>query len=158
MARPAFRDLITGLLFAVIGIAGLLAAYGYPIGTMRRIGPGAFPLLVSGTLSLIGVALFVRSLPLLTSARFSIGHFNPTKTMFALLLVVGSLLAFAFLIRPLGLVCTSLICAAISYTGAVHVLNTRGSVVEGAMIALSITVFALLVFVYGIGLPIKVWP
>lgn len=158
MARPAFRDLLTGLLFAVIGIAGLLAAYPYPVGTMRRIGPGTFPLLISGALALIGVALFLKSLPLVKGERFRIGQFNLAKTIWALLLVVGSLLAFAFLIRPLGLAYTSLICVAISYTGAVRVLNTRGGVVEGVVVALSITLFAILVFVYGIGLPIKVWP
>lgn len=158
MERSSIRDLSTGLLFVLTGIIGILAAWDYPIGTMRRIGPGSFPLLVSGTLALIGLALVVKSLPAAIREPRPFGAIDIARTLWALLLVVGSLLAFSFLIRPLGLVFTTLICVVISYAGAVRILRTRGGIVEGAVVAVSIVAFVVLVFAYGIGLPIRLWP
>jgi len=45
-----FEDLMTSLLFVVIGLGAFVIALGYEVGTVRRPGPGVLPMLVSALL------------------------------------------------------------------------------------------------------------
>src|ERR1700754_2652406 len=51
------NDVAAGALFAAIGIATIATASDYPLGTMRSIGPGYFPILIGGVLALLGAAI-----------------------------------------------------------------------------------------------------
>jgi len=50
-----------GLLLAAVALFCLLQAPGYSIGNLSRPGPGLFPLIVSGLLLLVSLAMLVRS-------------------------------------------------------------------------------------------------
>ena len=50
-----------GLLLAVVALFFLLQAPNYSIGSLSRPGPGLFPVMVAGTLLVIGMAIIVRS-------------------------------------------------------------------------------------------------
>jgi hypothetical protein len=55
-------DLISGLLFVVIGVVFFWASMGYTIGTSSNMGPGFFPGLMSALLIFVGVLIFLRSI------------------------------------------------------------------------------------------------
>jgi hypothetical protein len=50
-----------GLLLAAVALVFLVQAPGYKIGSLSRPGPGLFPVIVAGTLLIIGIAIVVRS-------------------------------------------------------------------------------------------------
>lgn len=53
------KEVAAGLLILLIGLAALLIVTDYNIGTARRMGPGYFPLILSGLLSLVGALIIV---------------------------------------------------------------------------------------------------
>ena len=55
------RDLLAGLLFLAFGLAFLLVAQNYPLGSARRMGPAYFPVVLSLILIGVGLATVVRS-------------------------------------------------------------------------------------------------
>lgn len=147
-----FEDLMTSLLFVVIGLGAFVIALGYEVGTVRRPGPGVLPILVSALLTLIGIGLAVQ---VFVSGKLKgIPVLKPRlETVRALFFVLASLLAFALLVRPVGLFIAT----------AVQVLIvTRaepGRPLLGSLIlALSLAVIAAVIFIYGVGLPIPLWP
>ena len=48
------RDFLAGLLFIAIGVATVIGASDYPLGTIRNIGPGYYPILLGIALALLG--------------------------------------------------------------------------------------------------------
>lgn len=48
------KDLAAGLLFVAIGAATIIGASDYPLGTIRSIGPGYFPIMLGIALALLG--------------------------------------------------------------------------------------------------------
>tara|TARA_R110002012_G_scaffold199066_1_gene367961 strand:- start:88 stop:534 length:447 start_codon:yes stop_codon:yes gene_type:complete len=53
------KEIAAGFLMLLIGVAALLIVSDYNIGSARRMGPGYFPLILSGLLSLVGVLIIV---------------------------------------------------------------------------------------------------
>lgn len=147
-----FEDLMAALLFIVIGVGAFVIALEYPTGTLRRMGPGVFPLLVSGLMIVIGAALAVQTL---ASGRLkAIPSLRPKfEIVRALFFVMASLLAFALLVRPAGLFIATAVQVFIA-TRAEPGRALTGSIV----LSLSLAVIAAVIFIYGIGLPIPLWP
>ena len=136
-------DLLTGLLFVALG--GFAIVYGsrYALGTAARMGPGYFPMLVSAGLTLIGVVLVVRALLATGEALGAIG-WRP------LVLVLAGVLAFGLLIDRLGL-----LAAGIALIVAARLADREFRWFEAALLAVGLTLAAAGVFLYGLGLPIK---
>ncbi|MEO3388107.1 tripartite tricarboxylate transporter TctB family protein [Mesorhizobium sp. CAU 1741] len=55
------QDAASGAVLTAIGSISLFVASGYFIGTARSMGPGYAPVMVSGLLVLVGIALLLRS-------------------------------------------------------------------------------------------------
>lgn len=53
-------DLALGALLLLVGLFALAHVGSYPVGTLRRMGPGAFPALVGGLLCIVAVVLLAR--------------------------------------------------------------------------------------------------
>ncbi len=140
------RDFFSGLIFIGVGIIALIIGREYSLGTATRMGPGYFPALLGGLLTLLGAIIAARSL-LLTGARVDTIHWRP------LILILASMLIFAALLEPAGLVIA---------TVALVVVGCLASPESRLRDMLSLIVFLLVValglFVYSLGLPIKVWP
>ena len=136
-------DLLTGLLFLALG--GFAIAYGsrYALGTAARMGAGYFPMLVSAALTLIGVVLVVRSL-LAAGDELSAISWRP------LVLVLAGVLAFGLLIDRLGLLAAGIVLVA-----AARLADREFRWLETALLAVSLTLVTAAVFLYGLGLPIK---
>ena len=51
-----------GFLFVAIGVATVIGAADYPLGTIRNIGPGYYPILLGIALALLGGAIAFKGL------------------------------------------------------------------------------------------------
>ena len=140
------KDFYAGLIFIVVGVAALLIGRDYSLGTTTRMGPGYFPALLGGLLTLLGLIISLRSL---LSVGPAVGHigFRP------LVLILASMLAFAGLLEPAGLVIATAALIAIGCLGSVESRARDVIILSIALIAV-----ALGLFVYGLGLPMKIWP
>ena len=58
------KDFFAGVLFVAVGIAAIVIAANYPLGTAARMGPGYFPRILGILLILLGCALALRALRL----------------------------------------------------------------------------------------------
>lgn len=138
------KDLWAGALYLGIGLGAVWMARDYSMGTAVRMGPGYFPTVLGGLLSLVGIAAIVRSF-FVPGPRIDTLAFKP------LLIVVGSTLVFGALVRGAGLVVALPVFVLL---GAAASVKFRW----GAALALAagLTLFCILVFVKGLGIPLPI--
>jgi len=136
LGTPGFIDEIVGT--KLIG--------GYQMGSSVRMGPAYFPVVLGGMLAFLGLLVLFDSLveegPAV--AKF---HFRP------LIFIAISSLAFAYLLKPLGLVLASVILVFICAYGG-HEFKWK----EVAIMSVVLAIFSVLVFVKGLSLPFPVCP
>lgn len=148
------RDFLSGLLFTFFGLVALVVASDYPMGTLRRMGPGYFPIVLGGLLTLLGLAITVRSLRLEPPSRAE--HRAEPGAGFVwrpLLVVLLALAVFALALPYIGLALAVVALVLIS-AFAEPGFRLRAAV----PLALILAAMAVGVFVYGIGLPFRIWP
>jgi hypothetical protein len=140
------QDLLAGLLFLAIASGALWVAWDYPMGSAVRMSSGYVPRLLCLLLAVIGVFVAVRSFviegPDLTAVR-------PRP----LLLITAAVVVFAFSIQTLGLVLAT---ALITIIGGFASPQVR--VIEMIAAAAVLAVMTTAIFIWGIGLPIPIWP
>jgi len=145
------RDFVAGLVFIAIGIAALIGASEYPLGTVRSIGPGYYPILVGIALALLGAAIAFKGLKPSTGPEST-----PDEGGLALrplVFVVAAVVAFGLLVRPFGLA------AAIVALIVISSLAGRDfNIVRVTLLCIGMTVLAWLVFIYVLGLNMSMWP
>ena len=139
------RDILAGAIFVALGLVFLVGALGLERGTAFRMGPGYFPLVLSGLMILIGAAIAIQSMREEEIAVHM--HAVPWRGM-ALILV--SPVLFGLTVRGLGLLPAIAIVASIS-----SFASRRMGIVLAAGITVVLTVFCVLVFNVGLGLPIR---
>lgn len=138
------KDFWTGLIFTASGVAFGILAQDHEIGTTTKMGPAYFPTVLAVLLTIIGLATTVRS--------FIID--GPPLQGFAVkavLLVLGPIVLFGLVLRGVGLAAALLALAVISAYASV-----RFRWQTAVPLAVGLTVFSILVFVMGLGLPIPV--
>lgn len=91
------KDFWTGIIFLLFGLAAVLFALDLPMGTAGRMGPAFFPSVLGGLLALIGAIAIVRSF---MRDGEPVGKFYIRE----IVLILGSVLLFGFLMRGAGLV------------------------------------------------------
>ena len=92
------KNVVTGLLYIVLGVTVAIAAAGYEIGTAYNMGPGFFPFGVGIALAIVGVCVLATAM--LPGALPSQLGAWPLKS---LAIVLVSVVLFALLLEPLGL-------------------------------------------------------
>ncbi len=134
--------LIMAALVLVFGLWIVFHGLTYDIGTAARMGPGFFPVAMGAGLSAVAV------LNLIDTARNSepagVFKFRP------LISIAASLLAFVALLEPFGLVpatCAMVLLAAMA--------ERQPKPLTALFTAAGLCVFGAVIFVYGLGLPIK---
>lgn len=139
------QDFWSGVLFIAFGCAGLWFGRDFPIGTLSRMGPGFFPIMMSAALIATGAFLLARSLVV---AGEPIEHI----AFWPQLLILGAIVAFGLLIERVGLAVSVMAVAAISGVAA------RGlRWFELAALAVATSALSVALFVYLLGQPIPVW-
>lgn len=141
-------DLLSGLMFIVVGLGFSLIARGYSMGTAAKMGPGYFPFWLGIVLALLGAVVAIGS----TSAKGEEDRMArwDFKTM---LWVLGSVVVFGLVLKPLGMVLSVLVLVILS-SMASHEFSWKGAVLNAIVLVIISTV----AFVYGINLQMPVWP
>lgn len=140
------RDFYAGLVFISFGVLAVAGSRNYPLGTAARMGPGYFPYLIGWILTLLGLVIGVRAL-WLSGEPIKKWAWRP------LLMVLGSVFAFAFLVNTLGLVLAILALVVISCLGGGEFRTLEVGILFLLLAALSVGLF-----VWGLGLPFALWP
>jgi hypothetical protein len=140
------RDFYAGLLFVAFGIAALVFAQSYALGSAARMGPGYFPRLLGVLLVGLGALQSLFSLRPGTELQPD-WHWRP---LFILLLSVCLFILitpwFGFVVAAIALVFVS--------SMASREFRWRQALIVGAIQGTA----AAALFVYGLGLPLPVWP
>ncbi|HXV22961.1 MAG TPA: tripartite tricarboxylate transporter TctB family protein [Alphaproteobacteria bacterium] len=139
------RDLLAGAVFVALGLAFLVGALGLERGTAFRMGPGYFPLVLAGLLVLIGAAIAIRAL----REQETVIHMHAVPWR-GLVLILAAPVLFGFTVRGLGLLPAIAMVALIS-----SFASRRMKPLLAGAITVLLTLFCVLVFNVGLGLPIR---
>lgn len=140
------QDLLAGLFFLAIAGGALWVAWDYPTGSPVRMSSGYFPRLLCLLLAVIGLFVVLRSL-IVEGPPLGAVRLRP------LLLITAAIVAFAYSVQTLGLVIAT---AFITLIGGCASPQVRALEMVAAAVVLAAMTTA--VFVWGIGLPIPIWP
>jgi hypothetical protein len=122
----------------------MIVARDYDMGTALKMGPAYFPTILGGLLAAIGAIAVIRSF-IVTGTP--IGKF----TFKGLILVIVSVILFGFLVRGVGLVVALPLLIIISSSASMR-FRWRTTL----LMAVVLTVFCVLVFVKGLGIPLPI--
>jgi hypothetical protein len=146
MSIRAPKDFWSGVMFIAFAAVALFAARNYSLGTAVRMGPGYFPMLLGAVLAGIGAILVVRSF-IVSGEPITSVHIVPLAG------IVLAVALFGALLQRLGLVVTLAIVIAIS-----ALAGRQTKLVEIVVLAVVLAAFSVAVFVYGLRLPLPIWP
>lgn len=138
------KDFWTGLIYIFFGISAIVIARDYGMGTGGRMGPAYFPTVLGGLLAAIGTIAVIRSF-IVPGAPISAFAFK------GLLLVCAPVLLFGIIVRGGGLAVALPLLVVISASASVR-FRWRTTLI----VAAGLTIFCVLVFLKGLGIPLPV--
>ena len=140
------KDFWSGVMFIAFAATALLAARGYSLGAAGKMGPGYFPVMLGSVLALIGLILVVRSFVIDGDAITRI-------QILPLGIIAAAVVLFGVLLQPLGLVLSLALVTVVSAFA-----SRESKPLEVAALTCVLAAFAAGVFVYGLRLPLPLWP
>ena len=142
------KDFASGLMFILVGLSFSFVARGYSMGTAAKMGPGYFPFWLGIVLAILGALVLWGSLTSKAEedqlARWDLK---------ILLWILGSVVLFGLLLKPLGMVLSVVVLVLVS-SMASHEFSWKGAVLN----AILLVIISMGAFVYGINLQMPVWP
>ncbi|GAA5236737.1 tripartite tricarboxylate transporter TctB family protein [Verticiella sediminum] len=138
----------SGVMFIVLGLTFAWFATDYQMGTAARMGPGYFPFWISTIMAILGAVIALSALSP-KAEKTQVDKFD-WRSMF---LVLGSVVLFGLLMRPLGLY-VSLALLVIISSFASHEFTWKVAIGN----AVFLVVFAYVAFVKGLGLIFPLYP
>src|SRR5215212_5003518 len=140
------QDVYGGMALILLSLVAFVASNDLPGMRGFAFGPGTAPRLFAFTLGILSLGVVIGGL--LTRGPEVSGY-----KLRGVIFIIGSILAFAACIRPLGLViasfATMVICGA-----AADDVKWR----ETLVVAIVVTAFCSVLFPYGLNLPFQLWP
>ena len=141
------KEFWAGLMFIAFGaFAVIVAQMNYQMGTAVRMGPGYFPTVLGGILAALGLFVLIESL-VVDGDKVAKFYFRP------ILFIVVANLAFAYLLKPLGLVLSIVALVFIGAFGG-HEFKLK----EVTILAVAMIIISVGVFVKALSLPFPIWP
>ncbi|MGZ8992712.1 MAG: tripartite tricarboxylate transporter TctB family protein, partial [Burkholderiaceae bacterium] len=138
----------SGLMFIGFGAFFVGWAQQYDLGSAARMGPAFFPTMLGAMLFLLGAIVLIEGL-VTETADGKIEPFN----FRALVLVLGSVVAFGMLLRPAGLLVALFVLVCVSSFGS-HEFKLR----DVLLLSIGMSLLVLGVFIYGLSMTIPVLP
>src|SRR3954465_13136809 len=135
------RDVWAGVMLIVTGAGSVIIARDYAFGTSLRMGPGYFPSVLGGLVVLFGLYL-------VASGLRSNEQIEGNWSLRALVVLPLSLVLFGILMEYAGFV-PALMVLVVGSSAAGREFRWG----EALLLAAGLTVFATLLFIYGLGLP-----
>jgi len=142
------QDFWSGVMFIVLGAGFAFQATKYSMGTAARMGPGYFPFWLGVVMALLGVVILLGSISK-KATETTIDKFD----FRIVALVVGSVILYGFILRPLGLYVSVFLLVVISSLAS-HEFSFK----VAAANAIFLVLFSYLAFVKGLGLIFPLWP
>ena len=140
------QDLATGLLFLAVGLGAYWIGADYNMGTAQRPGTGVLPRILAICLMGCGIMLWIKAL-IVDGPKLGYWAWRP------MIMVTLATIAFALLIDPAGIVVAMVVSMTLAALGTPE---TRWR--EFAIFTLIMLAMGLGMFIYGLGMPIKVLP
>ncbi len=138
------RDHVSALLLIFIGAAAVVHARSYDLGTLVRMGPGFMP-------TVFGIVLFVLGLAIGISSR-EVPNERRRADWRGWLCIVGGVLIFVLLAHFFGLVPAAFASVFVSAMG-----DRTNRLRDAAALAAVLTVAGVLVFSFGLHLPLPLF-
>lgn len=139
------KDFWSGLLLLGFGVAGFYMALDYPFGSALRMGPGYFPRVLAGIMIAFGLFVMIRGIQSGEKVR-GVWGWKP------LAYITVSLVLFGWIMDRFGMIPALLVMFFVSALGG-HEFKFK----EVAILTVAMSVFAVAVFVYGLGLPYRLF-
>jgi len=136
------KNLVSGIVFVAMAVIFGFTSWGYKLGTASSVGPGMFPLILSGLLGILGIAVIVSGLGKDAAAFGRL----PWR---AIALVVASPLVFVGSVSFLGLVPAT---ALLAFIGAFASRTMTLARAAAAAVGLGLAVW--LIFIVGLGITV----
>jgi hypothetical protein len=142
------KDFWAGLLFVAFGV--FFAGFGtqYTFGTAANVGPGYFPTVLGIITAVLGIVVAIGGLSPNAKEEKVKRFAFPT-----LLLVLGSVVLFGLLLKPLGLVLSLFLLITVSSLAS-HEFKWKATLA----VAFALIALCLLVFVWALSLQFQLWP
>ena len=139
------KDMCAGVLFILCALAfGGMAWMDLDMGSLLRMGPGYFPLLLSGVLFLFGAIIVFMA------------FFNESATEFGpvplrgMVLILSAPIVFALTVRGLGFIPAIVLLASLA-----SLASRQMTMLQRLLLVAGVTVFCYIVFYVGLGLPVR---
>jgi hypothetical protein len=142
------KDLLGGVLFALIGLGTIYIGSGYKLGTAANMGPGYFPIMLGGIVAVIGAAMIVIAARAPESSE-AVASWEIRPLVF----VTAAILLFSMLIENAGVI------VAVAGLVVVARLGSReGSLLELVVLIAVLIAISVGIFVYGLNIPLRLRP
>lgn len=145
MKRLCNADALSGLMFVSLGVLGMTLSLQEHLGSGPRMGPGFVPLILSVGLSVLGGLVLIRGI-FDQEEVLRVGALRPP------LMIILSVVSFALCIRSLGLFPATFIAVCLACYA-----QRSPKIWEVIVLALGLSVFCSVVFVWALGLTISMF-
>lgn len=138
------KDFWTGLIYILVASGALIISRDYDMGTAVKMGPAYFPTILSVLLMIIGSISIIRSF-LKSGSPIGVVAWR------GLILIVASTLLFGLIVRDAGVIIALPLLVIVSSSASIR-FSWKYSLAEAA----GITIFCILVFLKGLGVPLPI--
>ena len=153
------KNVAAGLLFVAIGIATIVGASDYPLGTMRSIGPGYFPIMIGIVLALLGAGVAFQGMSFsgMADSPSPPGQADQEDdegiAIRPLIMITLAVVAFGITVRPLGLAVATVALVTLSSLG-----GREFGLLKVVLLSVGLIALSWVTFIYLLGLPMTLWP
>ena len=139
------KDFGAAVIYLIVGIATVVIARDYPMGTATKMGPGYFPTVLGGLLTLVGALALFRSIR-------TVGDAIEPFAWKSLVVISASVVVFGALARGAGLIPAIVLLVVASATASIKFRWPAA-----LSLAAGLTAFCSLVFIKALGVPLPLF-